>query len=529
MNIHPRDRRKLFAVNFGRTYVKSAPLAAPSLALGLALPCLLCFFALTAMGTDSSGMVLAAMPRIFAFPAVMDAKIQELRDELLDLNSRAQTIQATADAEKRALTEDEQKELDVVFAKFGQLEEEIERRERISAQTAKLLEGQGRKVEPQAPVDPPQNSGEPARPRPQARPVIQVLEDRGKWGFKHLGDFAMAVRHASAKVANLDPRLVANAPTSVSQEAVGADGGYLVPPEFRTEIWSKVAGEDTLFGMTDQYPTARNSMVFPSDENTPWDTSNGVQAYWEGEKGQRSQSKVDLQEKSLRLNKLTSLIPVSEELLEDAVAIDGYLRRKVAEKFDFKLNLGIVQGTGAGEPLGILNAASIVSVQKESDQVADSILVENIDKMWSRMYAKLRPNAVWLANQDVEAQLPGMMRYVRDTSGAIVGGTPAYMPPGGISGQPYGTLYGRPIIPTQACETLGDKGDIILVDLKQYQTLYKTGGMKTDVSMHLWFDYDVAAYKFTLRVTGRPWWAAAASSRDGSNTLSWAVTLDERA
>lgn len=523
-----RDKKLWFAANFGRTYFKAAPIGAPSIALGLAIPCIICALMILCASSQDVGVAMAATPLIFALGPVTDQKVQELRDQLLDLNERAQTLQATADAENRALTDDEQKELKGIFAKFDDVQEEIKRRELISDQTNQLMQSQGRQAEPQAAVQPPQNAAEPQRQRPQARPLIQVIEDRGKWGFKHMGEFALAVRHASAKVPSVDPRLVANAPTTVSQEGVGADGGYLVPPEFRTEIWKKIAGEDSLFARTDQYPTSKNTMVIPADEVSPWDTTNGVQATFEGEGDQSAQSKIALEEKTIRLNKLTTLVPVTEELLEDGPGLDGYLRRKVAEKMDFKLNLKLVQGTGAGEPLGILNAGSIVSVAKETSQVADTVVVENIDKMWSRLYAPLRREAVWLVNQDIEPQLFGMMRYVKDASGTIVGGSPAYMPAGGVSGLPYSTLYGKEIIPTQACETLGDKGDIILANLKQYMTLYKTGGVKTDVSMHLWFDYAVLAYRFILRITGRPWWNSYITPRDGSNYLSWAVTLDER-
>jgi HK97 family phage major capsid protein len=185
--------------------------------------------------------------------------------------------------------------------------------------------------------------------------------------------------------------------------------------------------------------------------------------------------------------------------------------------------LKIIQGVGAGEPLGILNAVSLVSVAKEAGQDADTILAENIQKIYSRMYAPCRRNAVWLINQDIEAQLNGM------TIGVGVGGVPVYMPPGGLSAAPYGTLMGRPVVPTQACETLGDKGDIIFVDLSQYLTAVKAGNIRADVSMHLWFDYDTLAYRFIIRIAGQPWWASYITPRDSSNYLSWAVTLDERA
>lgn len=457
----------------------------------------------------------------------MDEKIRELRDQLLEINERVQTIQATADAESRQLMEDEEKEINAQIAKFEATETEIERRELIVAQTAKLSRSQGRITDPQNP-EPQNRSADPdsvpfsRMPRGTSR--IQVIEDRGKWGWKTLGDFAIAVRNGSRQGGHVDPRLVVNAPTTVTQEGVGGDGGFAVPPDFRTTIWEKVAGEDSLLARTDMNPTSRNTIVFPADETTPWDTTGGIQAYWESEASLMTQSKVALKEKTIRLNKLTALIPVTDELLEDAPGLDGYLKKKVSEKMDFKINLKLVQGVGTGEPLGILNAPSLVSVPEEKGQSEDTIVAANISNIYSRMYAPLRRNAVWLINQDIEPQLHTMV-----ISGVGGGVFPVYLPPGGYSASPYGTLMGRPVIPTQACETLGSKGDIIFVALDQYLTAVKSGGVKADVSMHLWFDYDVLAYRFIIRLAGMPWWATYVTPRDGANYLSWAVTLDERA
>lgn len=469
--------------------------------------------------------------RLLNFIAFNDAgadtseKIQELQDRLLELNERNMVIQATADAEKRSLSEDESSEMERNFTEFESVEQEIGRRQLILANNKKLSQPQGRQTEPNQPE--PQNRA-PEDPNPPRRnyrqPIVPAnAEDRGKWGWRHMGEFAKAVQNGCNKVPVLDPRLVMNAPTTVSSEGIGADGGFLVPPDFRAAIWQKVAGEDSLFARTDQQTTSRNTMVFPADETTPWDATGGIQAYFESEAGQMTQSKVALEEKTIRLNKLTCLVPVTEELLEDAPGLDSYLRKKVGEKFDFKLSLKIIQGTGAGEPLGILNAASLVSVTKETGQDADTIVADNIEKMYSRMYAPCRRNAVWLINQDIEPQLNRMNMTVG------VAGVPVYLPPGGLSAAPYGTLRGRPVIPTQACETLGDKGDILFVDLTQYLTAVKSGNVRADVSMHLWFDYDVLAYRFIIRLAGQPWWKTYITPRDGTNYLSWAVSLDERA
>jgi len=452
----------------------------------------------------------------------MNLKIKELSDSLLDYNEQIQTIQAQADAETRDLTEDEDDAVTKLFAAYKKTEQEIERRERIEAQTSKLMESAGRQAEPQQPE--PQNQAPVAQQSSRiVVPRIEVMQDKGKWGWHSFGEFAAAVRPAARNGGSVDPRLVQNAPTTYSSEGVGADGGFAVPPDFRQVIMEKVMGETSLMGQTDQMTTSSNTITFPKDETTPWDATGGLQAYWDGENDQLTQSKVNLKEHTMRLNKLTALVPVTEELLEDAPALDGYLRRRVPEKFDFKLNNAIVQGTGVGQPTGIMNANSLISVAKESGQGADTIQHENILNMWSRMYGPARQNAVWLYHQDVEPQLNSLGFSTNATA------VPIYMPPGGLSATPYSTLLGRPMIQTQACETLGDKGDLILVDLNQYITVTKTSGIRADTSIHLWFDYDTAAFRFIFRVAGEPWWNTAISQLNGTNTLGWAVTLDARA
>jgi HK97 family phage major capsid protein len=142
--------------------------------------------------------------------------------------------------------------------------------------------------------------------------------------------------------------------------------------------------------------------------------------------------------------------------------------------------------------------------------------------MWARMWAPCRQNAVWLIHQDVEPQLQTM------TIGT--GGTTlvAYMPPGGLSANPYATLMGRPVIPVEWCATLGTVGDIILADLRHYVTATR-GQVDANMSIHLRFDYDESVFRFIFRVDGQPWWTAALTPYKGSNTQSCFVALATRA
>jgi HK97 family phage major capsid protein len=51
------------------------------------------------------------------------------------------------------------------------------------------------------------------------------------------------------------------------------------------------------------------------------------------------------------------------------------------DEIAFRLDDAIINGTGAGQPLGVINAASTVTVSKESGQAADTVVFENCLKI----------------------------------------------------------------------------------------------------------------------------------------------------
>jgi HK97 family phage major capsid protein len=181
----------------------------------------------------------------------------------------------------------------------------------------------------------------------------------------------------------------------------------------------------------------------------------------------------------------------------------------------------IFRGDGAGKPLGFLNSPAKVSVAKESGQASKTIVYENVVKMWSRMWARSRANAVWFINQDVEPQLYTMSQVIGTA------GVPVYLPANGISGQPYGTLFGRPVIAVEYADTVGNEGDISFVDLSQF-VLADKGGVQAASSMHVNFLQDEMVFRITYRVDGQPIWHSALTPYKGANTLSPFITLAAR-
>jgi HK97 family phage major capsid protein len=476
----------------------------------------------------------AAVAAAFSLPASAIVKndpaatLEDMQNRLIELSQNANNIKARAEAEKRDMTDDERKDLDQIFAAFEELSADIERHERLGEINAKVSTPAGRKTDPDGGAEPAasqhasraQIEGTRARASVPAQPKDH--RDTGKWGFRSQADYFAAVVKSSGKGSVPDPRLIANAPTTYGQEGVGADGGFAVPPDFRTEIVKRVMGEDSLLARTDQMTTSSNSITVPTDETTPWQTSGGIQAYWENEGGQKTQSKPQLTEKTVKANKIIALVPMTDELLQDAPSMAAYVNSKAPEKIDFKVNNAILNGTGVGQPLGFLNSGALVTVAQESAQAADTVVFKNIVNMYTRMTDAGKRRAVWVVNGDVEAQL--MQMQFPGTGTAV----PVYLPPGGLSAQPYGTLMGRPVITTEAAPALGDAGDISFVDFSQYMSVVKAGGVRQDVSIHLFFDYDITAFRFVLRVGGQPWWNTAITRLNGLSRSPF-VTLGARA
>lgn len=452
--------------------------------------------------------------------------IDELQTKLDEAQAELAELLEVDDDELE--TEDEQR--------FEELEKIINRlNKRISA--AKLVqEGTSNRRSRGRRVPEPSNDPQPRQRRGETVPAqARNSEEDRRHGFRFFGEFAETVLNAcrgssSPNGASAIERMH-NAATTYGSESSGPDGGFLVPPEFSENIWQKVRAEESLLSRTSPFVTGKNSLTFPKDETTPWDNSAGIRVFWEGEGEQGTEAKPKFETTTARLNKLMALIKVTEELYDDAPGLDSYLRFWTPIKMVSRINTAIVRGTGVGMPLGILNSASLLTISKETSQDAASILMPNITNLWNRMYAPLRQNAVWLINQEIEPQLLGMQFIPANEHGTYTGASvqPVYMPPGGLSASPYGTLLGRPVIPIQPCSQLGTAGDIIFVALDQYMNLTKGSGIQSDVSMHLHFDQAIETFRFIFRVTGQPLWNNVIAAENGSNTYSWAVTIEARA
>lgn len=349
-------------------------------------------------------------------------------------------------------------------------------------------------------------------------------------GFKTFSNFAYDVAKfaKSGKVSdNLKAWNAKAAGTPSHNITDGESGAYLIPDAWSSEIFKPVTQDDTVIARTRKVMIDRNTVNMPYVNG--FDESSGkvygaVQASWMDEEEGHTATSMKFGTMQLSLKKLGLFAYVTEEQLEDNPAsMEALLRDAFRDALSFEMNDKLIRGTGAGQPQGILNANSLVTVTKETGQAADTVLFENVLKMYQRLYNK--ENAVWMINDDCMAQVCTMSLPVG------TGGIPVFMPANGAAGRPFDTLFGLPIVWNKHCSTLGDVGDIILADWSQYYLGLKAGAASDGryaVSSHLKFDVDQMTFKLVYRVDGQASWKSAVTPPQSSETKSPFIVLAER-
>ena len=359
---------------------------------------------------------------------------------------------------------------------------------------------------------------EQTRNEPVERVPAQVRTEPEK--FKSLGEQLQTI------VKNPEDQRLRAAASGLN-ESIGSEGGFLVQTDFATDLFSQAFNQSEIMRRCRAIPIstgANGTKISMIDETSRAAGSRwgGARGYWAAEAGTVTASNPKFRQVNLELHKLMALAYATEENLADAAQLETVIGDAFREEMLFMAEDAVINGTGAGQPLGILNAGCTVSVTKEVGQAAATIVAENIDKMWARLHPAFKANAVWFVNPDVWPQLASLSRAV----GA--GGVAAFMPANGLSGAQYTTLYGKPIVEVEYAQTLGTVGDIILSDLSQYYMAQK-GGVVAQSSIHVRFVYDEMCFRFTYRLDGQPRFASALTPFKGSNTLSPFVTLATRA
>ena len=366
----------------------------------------------------------------------------------------------------------------------------------------------------------------------QARPV-QTARDNEETREETFGEMLqrVAVEGFRRKGALLNGVTLRENAAMGQNESVGADGGFLLSPTVSHNLLSSVRENSFFLPRVRRIAVGPNSNsvempYWPNKDRSDANRFGGAKAYWMNEGEKYTESKTQFATRTIKLAKLGALGYATEEILRDSTYLESIMTDAFVNAMVWEVDEAILHGAGTVEgstarPLGMLNSGNkaLVTVAKEAEQDAGTITAENIISMWGRMAPEARNNAIWLVNPDVETQL---IKMAMQNGEQMV-----FMPANGLSAQPYGTLFGRPIISNEHMSAMGSVGDIAFINPQEYMWIERDG-MRQNTSVHVRFEYDEMAFKFTYRCNGMPAWYAATTPAKGSTSRSPYVTLAAR-
>jgi HK97 family phage major capsid protein len=301
-------------------------------------------------------------------------------------------------------------------------------------------------------------------------------------------------------------------------EGIGSEGGFLVPTEYEKQIHDVALENEIVMPRANVIPMTTNQKEVPAFEigSHASHLFGGFSASYVAEKGTISEASPRVRRMEFNLCKLTALVEMSGELVEDAdeESITSLCGKGLAWYRDYYF----LRGTGAAEPQGVLNANCLIAVTKPTGQASSTIIYQNLADMLSRLHPACFNNSVWLAHPTTIPQLLQLS--------VPVGTGGAHYPVLQESNGGF-KLLTRPCLFTEKLPALGTQGDILLADFSQFAIGLKKG-MRIDHSIHVYFTTDRLLTRLIERHDAMALWDEALTLKDGSTTVSPFIVIEDR-
>ena len=300
--------------------------------------------------------------------------IVEMREKRAKLWATMEGFLDTHRTDKGVLSADDDATYTNMEKDLNDLTNEIRRMERRDAIEAELSK----------PV------GTPITAKPQGAPV----EKMGRASDAYREDFGLALRGRP---------LVHN----VLSVGVDADGGYLVPEEFEKQIVDGLKEANVV-------RTLAKTITTQAERKIPVAVGHSV-AQWTEENAAYTESNPTFGQKQIDAYKLTDLIRVSTELLQDsAFALEPYIREEFVRAFGVAEEEAFCVGNGTKQPTGIFTANG-----GEVGVTAAGTTAITVDELISLIYSLKSPyrrNAKFFMHDSTVA----LIRKLKDNNGAYL-------------------------------------------------------------------------------------------------------------
>lgn len=265
----------------------------------------------------------------------------------------------------------------------------------------------------------------------------------------------------------------------------------IVPVEdYRAQLLEVSAEEPHIMGRATVVTTPVGTIRWPQLVQTDDNEYGAVVVTEVDEAGQKPEAEPEFTQVEIQTREVSAYTEVSESLLRrSAIDLEALISRLFRSAMLDHFDNRFLNGSGVGQPLGIINTAGIRTVNRTT---AGEVHWADLVRLEHALRAYHRAGAVWIVGDDTAEWIK---INALDTTGRPLFAA-SYADPS------YKTLMGYPVLTTHRQPALGNTGDVIFVDLREYIV-----AMEQEIvlkrSEHYRFRHNVIAYAVYALVGGR--------------------------
>lgn len=430
----------------------------------------------------------------------------EIEDDIKSLQSKEKNITLAAAKENRALDPVEQSLINEIGVTIADLEEQ---RKMLMPQRAMTVEGNrtldnnyGADIYTRTATNSKLNYRNLFKLRPEDR------LDNG--GFRNAAEFIRVIDSG-----RYDTRLQY---LNSQQEGIPSSGGFAVPSQIAAEWLDAALSINSFRSLCKLYGMLSNTLEVPgwdSADLTSGKAVGGLQMAFLGEGDTATPQTAKMRKIELTARVAGIYADSSIELIQDGVDFATNLESALRQSMSFGIDRYMLLGTGAGQPLGALNAPCKIQVAKEVGQRAGTLVYQNLKRMFAR---QLNPNgAVWVVNNTI---IPDLLEL-----SIPVGTGGSHVPVLNESNGEF-SIFGRPVYFSGAMPSIGTVNDVAFIDFNFYAL-----GIRKEIFLEAtdavkWLQRE-RSFRVLLRFDGQPTLDKPVTPENGE-TLSPIVTLAAR-
>lgn len=331
--------------------------------------------------------------------------------------------------------------------------------------------------------------------------------DEGK-ALTYEGSYFADVRDANKGIPAARERLLAyaeakgvtvSAEGKAMTEGTGSQGGYLVQPEIERRIVEAIESDNVLRDLCSKVNVSSNSIQVDN-------LGLSTQAGWVAELASKPEStSMTLASVTASVFTAAGLATISNQLLADSnPAIDGLVTGDLVKRLVALEETAFINGSGTGQPLGILNTPSINTTTLSSTAIANTLeavldAISDVQENHGQPTAILMHPRTWTRILKGKDSSTGAY-YVGQALDSVL---PDFTSPRTRRGGPQFLLWGVPVVLSNRVPTnLGggtNESRIIVGDFSEALILDRQG-VTIDESPHVYFTTNQTVFRAEKRV-----------------------------